>query len=401
MGQLRAAVAKAGLRPLHAAVVLVLLVAVAFVLGRQKSERAHGSDAAGLRGVDGPTHCPPPSLSDTPPPSLLKRTYVPSDLERAWYRDISAISTSGRTCKVLATEQYDTFQQLIDALEAQEVATRATGSPAAVAAYHDAFHKLDPILSKMVYTDAVTGQLVRTVLLEPLVGLLRDPRPVCWNPKWPGQLRSRPFTPHRGSEGLEIMARQCLIDPHVGGLVSPAQPGAGAKSILLDVGGSEWKDRFGLPRLVGTYAIAGVSFEHIYAWEALPVTPSYFDSMPVDVKKRVHLYNMPASTACGHSDNPWTLLRAVAQAEDFVAVKIDIDTPYVELPLLQQLLADPSLSALVDELYFEHHVEMGAHEMGRWWRTAEGEARVAGTLDDSYKLFTQLREAGVLAHSWP
>ena len=38
-----------------------------------------------------------------------------------------------------------------------------------------------------------------------------------------------------------------------------------------------------------------------------------------------------------------------------MAVKLDIDAPEVEASILKALMADPSLCALVDDLFFEYH----------------------------------------------
>ena len=98
----------------------------------------------------------------------------------------------------------------------------------------------------------------------------------------------------------------------------------------------------------------------------------------------------------GAKHNPWRTLRAVATARDFVVIKIDIDNSTVEEPLASQLLADPTLAGLVDELYFEHHV---LHTP--MWRYGWRSNTVTNhTLVHSYALFGKLRELGIRAHSW-
>ena len=49
----------------------------------------------------------------------------------------------------------------------------------------------------------------------------------------------------------------------------------------------------------------------------------------------------------GSAANPFTLVKRFATPEDFVVVKLDIDTPSVEGPLARQLLEDTALQALV------------------------------------------------------
>ena len=75
--------------------------------------------------------------------------------------------------------------------------------------------------------------------------------------------------------------------------------------------------------------------------------------------------------------------------EDFVVVKLDIDTASVELPLTDQLLNDPQLHTLVDQFYFEYHVQQ--KELG-WPYDA--------SIYDAMHLLTLLREKGIAAHYW-
>jgi hypothetical protein len=100
------------------------------------------------------------------------------------------------------------------------------------------------------------------------------------------------------------------------------------------------------------------------------------------------------SSAPGSPANPFTLLQQIATAEDFVLVKLDIDTPSIESVLVEQLRTDKTLLSLVDEFYFEHHVDLPP--MRNFWGSP-----IPGTLADSYRIFSELRHLGVHAHSWP
>jgi len=73
---------------------------------------------------------------------------------------------------------------------------------------------------------------------------------------------------------------------------------------------------------------------------------------------------------------------------------LDIDTPSIELPLVQQLLDAPQQTGdTLDEFFFEHHVE-GLMQYFGWYLD------VNGTFAHSYDMFSSLREMGVRAHSW-
>ena len=88
--------------------------------------------------------------------------------------------------------------------------------------------------------------------------------------------------------------------------------------------------------------------------------------------------------------------RAAARPDDYVVLKMDIDTvDHLELELVKQLLADPGLLALVDELYWEDH--FNSFDMLFW---AQGGVMM-GSMHDSATLFQRLRRAGVRASVWP
>ena len=72
-----------------------------------------------------------------------------------------------------------------------------------------------------------------------------------------------------------------------------------------------------------------------------------------------------------------------------------IDDSPTEETLVEQLLADDGLVALIDEFYFEHHVSHGSPMAYHGWGH-----RVPRSLAQSYDLFARLRRAGVRAHSW-
>ena len=75
-----------------------------------------------------------------------------------------------------------------------------------------------------------------------------------------------------------------------------------------------------------------------------------------DVKRKTSWFNIPVTSGVGDADNPFTFLKNLTSPEDFVVLKLESDTPLVEIALVKQLTADPQLLEVVDEFYFEHHV---------------------------------------------
>ena len=136
----------------------------------------------------------------------------------------------------------------------------------------------------------------------------------------------------------------------------------------------------------------GFPFDHIYAFEKKPKNTAavFLEQLPADWLSTYHWINEGVSAEVGHKMNPYHMLESAFSVDDFVVMKLDIDTPAIELPLARQLLAQ--YYPLVDVFYFEHHVKL--QELREWGRG------VAGSILDSLELFRDLREKGVAAHSW-
>jgi len=214
-------------------------------------------------------------------------------------------------------------------------------------------------------------------VIEPLAGILRDPNFIC-----------------AGMEDVLKFSVNWLVlaDKNIKWFRS------GSKRVLFDAGGSRFNDAMHF--FVRKYQERGIVFDHIYVWEATPQgIDDYWQDVPDDVrafwKKRLTFYNGVPVTADKHDmvNNPVNRIHRHCSPEDFCAFKLDIDTPSVEAPLVQQLLASPERTrSSLDEFFFEHHVH-GLMEHHGW-------SPVTGTFADSYHLFARLRELGVRAHSW-
>jgi len=83
-----------------------------------------------------------------------------------------------------------------------------------------------------------------------------------------------------------------------------------------------------------------------------------------------------------HRFNPWRILERIATPQDWVVVKLDIDTPQIENELMRQLSEEVGVQALVDEVFYEHH--SSTPDMAKWW----GVHHPTDTLADSYTLFS-------------
>ena len=151
---------------------------------------------------------------------------------------------------------------------------------------------------------------------------------------------------------------------------------------------------------VDEYEKRGIVFDAIYVWEAQPMNlDKYWSQVPSSVNKSLHLVNSPASADPASPDNPVLKLVKECRVEDFCVLKVDVDTPSVELPWVQQILQCHDVSARIDEFFFEHHVhglmETKFHP-GFGWKAFE----VDGDYEDTYSLLAELRHRGIRAHSW-
>lgn len=127
------------------------------------------------------------------------------------------------------------------------------------------------IYSKLVFENSCTGEQLFT-MIEPLAGMLRDPRPICGP--------SVGLQPHRDN----VQTKELIVlDPAaIGEHAKRIREGHG-RAILFDLGATTWADT-GFRWLVDSYEKLGVKFEHIYAWEVKPMTGTmFFDGMPVSV----------------------------------------------------------------------------------------------------------------------
>ena len=87
---------------------------------------------------------------------------------------------------------------------------------------------------------------------------------------------------------------------------------------------------------------------------------------------------------------------ARASPEDFVVVKVDIDTPAAELTIMEAIADRPEIAALVDELFFEYHFYFDGHDFG--WGPQD--AAALADVDDALLLMRRLRQQGIRAHFW-
>jgi hypothetical protein len=263
--------------------------------------------------------------------------------------------------------------------------------------------KYDKLLSKMYYRYTCSGssQFIVSQYIEPLIGLLRDPLTIC---------TPLPIPPSLVIEGDSLQSKRFF-------LLGPSAPYQdftfpitsivpwlhlpGAQKILFDLGSSYFNgmsDTETTSTALGTrwfyeyFRSNSLSFDRIVAFETSQYTPEkYWNQIPEDIIGKFTFINTGVQITGKY--NPWNILKSAAKPEDYVIIKLDIDTPTIESELMKQVVNDSSIYTLIDEMFFEMHVTV--NEMNGFWGTPPGD------LEDTYKLFRKLRELGIRMHSWP
>ncbi|GKZ00289.1 hypothetical protein MPSEU_000981800 [Mayamaea pseudoterrestris] len=146
--------------------------------------------------------------------------------------------------------------------------------------------------------------------------------------------------------------------------------------------------------ILETYKKFGFAFDHVYAFEITKQEPTrVFEMVPSNMLHQYHWINVGVESDPEGKMNPLRMLLEQFKEDDFVVIKLDIDTGWIEVPLAHQLLNDDRYSKLVDQFYFEHHVWQ-LELAGDWGSSKEG------SIKSSFDLFGGLRKKGIAAHYW-
>ena len=319
--------------------------------------------------VDAPP--PPPAPLPLPPTQCPWRfkEYISSPYELEWEQNIGAWQE--RVCARMSDPDQigkgDRWAEYVVALNQNDRGILGTNTT---------IDQINEILSRFVY-ERECDNATRLIYIEPIAGLTRHPY-FC--------TRSRDLVVDKSYMLVDWAAAEYAKD--AGEHAEHYYFDAGASSYTAGAGGASqgW--------IVDTYASRSIQFDDILAWEYTPMgAADIFAQIPAAVKPHYHWYNIPVSAVPAHPDNPITNIEALCRQNDFVVFKIDIDTPSLEEPIVYELLNNTHALSLVDEMFFEHHVDIP--EMYPYWGGG-----MAARLSDSYALFLRYRRAGVRIHSW-
>ena len=271
----------------------------------------------------------------------------------------------------------------------------------------------EDIFSYHTYIDTCSGTTVAKVPIEPLVGGLRHPFAVCGSQHDPQQTPGSLINLYRFILGIPYQLtgdgrifsfdKGYMLPTTIADLrVTRGVDSDGAvtwNSFFFDLGASLYYEGAGGASqnwFIDTYRQRGIEFDRIIGWEARVYPPErIFKHVPKDVLPRFTYFNVPVNSSKDSAQNPLRFIRALVQKEDFVVLKVDIDSPFTELEIIKEIITDrEGVGILVDEIFFEHHVT-GSVMSHNWNRNG-----MLGDIVESYRLFELLRRLGIRAHSW-
>jgi hypothetical protein len=242
--------------------------------------------------------------------------------------------------------------------------------------------KEEDILSYFEIREDCSGVIkIADVPIEPLVGFLRHPLYHCFERK---NVVDKSYMFLTAKENIyPSLKRDSLI----------------TTNYYFDLGASTYTSGFGGSSqnwFVDSYAKRGIKFDRIIAWEAITLpAEKILKEYPNEIIGKVSYFNVPASTDITDKMSPIRIIKELVRPQDFLMLKIDIDNDPVELAIIKSFLNDKSVTDLIDEFFFEHHVSHNPVEFSGW-----GLENKINNITESYQLFESLRALGIRAHSW-
>jgi hypothetical protein len=197
------------------------------------------------------------------PSTAVFLRYIPSTIELEWEAHINNWQ-NGEVCSQIQ-RQAIFFQKILDALDLQHYEALGRLPWGGAAAQLDVL-EAEGLLSVMEYD--VAGKTVR-VRLEPLVGMLRDPRVSCPPHAYGSDALKELFAVDMYKQ-WEVQSRMWLfLDPNIMKLSPPVNA---KHSLFYNLGASRWNHASGARWITRRLEAIGLNFEHIWAWEATPTT---------------------------------------------------------------------------------------------------------------------------------
>ena len=249
---------------------------------------------------------------------------------------------------------------------------------------------MEDVVSKFVFLDETKG-VEYVEHIEPLASNLRFPLFRCISTIGPPP-EERPQNPN--GYGYHSVVFK-------GWIIPPPPPVPRDKAWYFDAGASSWDQGLGGPSLVYFYNLwqrHGITFDKIFAFEMSVPTADFYRSVPPYIlHKTVYQQTAIVSQPREHTaENPFLpiLIKEHVTQNDYVLLKLDIDSPMIESGSIMHILDDSD--HCIDELFWGHHINGNYLLAGDWG----GHGLPYGTVKESMDLFLRMRHKGIRAHSW-
>ena len=208
------------------------------------------------------------------------------------------------------------------------------------------------------------------------------------------------------SYGRDIRATSGLSTDHIllyNGRFGKATHGEShtGRNYLFDVGTSTFQSS--LWWFTCIFLQRNISFDQIFGWEITLLEPNAFwEEVPSVLRSRYHFYNAPVVANISLGNSPLRIIQQIAQRSDFVAFKLDIDTPEVEIPIALELLENADIRRLVDEFFFELHFRCEIMMYCAWGdRMPPIYLGLNLSRWSTMDFFQRFRRHGIRSHFWP
>jgi hypothetical protein len=215
-------------------------------------------------------------------------------------------------------------------------------------------------LSKITCSDG------RVEFIEPLNGMARHPtsKVDCYDRDASGNVRVKHVAKWQFADPFTGLKQPTCYDLSYLVLQDGCRNPSGGRNLFYDVGSARYGSPINLEDLGSgssiqlfsqMYAQNCIEFDRIWAWEIQKYDPdSYWRDVPAEIRAKLTFMNIGVPKE-PDPNGVIALLKATAKPDDFVVLKVDCDASHIEESIINALLKDHKVSALVDELYFEHH----------------------------------------------
>jgi hypothetical protein len=144
----------------------------------------------------------------------------------------------------------------------------------------------------------------------------------------------------------------------------------------------------------------GNPWDTIYAYPADIPTETFFKHFPPAIKEKVN--KLKTSVVHDHTDVEGEqfipdFINSEAQKNDYVLLKLDKGSPQSKEQLIQYILENDDVH--VDEIVWQHNLDRN-YLLKPIFDTTEAQPLSDQSFNESYMIFSRLRQKGIRAHAW-